>query len=163
MDETVPATLRRYRLDRDVLVETGELLQEAGQEELESVVVWVGRIVDDETAEVLSPLRPRQICFRTEDGVGVEVPPDAISELISALPQGMFVLARVHSHPGAAYHSPVDDTNMLIAHQGAISIVVPNFAADPIALERCSVNELRHGEGWIELSSWEVGERFEVR
>jgi len=162
MAEIVPRTLRYYHLDGDVLSETGELLREAGQEGLESVVVWLGRIIDDETAQVLAAHRPRQICFRSDDGVGVQIPLDAISELISGLSAGVVVLARVHSHPHEAYHSEVDDGNALIAHHGAISIVVPNFAAEPVHLQRCSVNELRHGEGWIELDPGEVEERFAV-
>jgi hypothetical protein len=51
---------------------------------------------------------------------------------------------------------------MLISHERAISIVVPNFASDGFHLAECSVNELRHGEGWIELSSAEVRDRFVV-
>ena len=90
------------------------------------------------------------------------MPQDALAELISALPEGTAILARVHSHPGKAYHSDLDDTNMLIAHQGAISIVVPDFARETVRLDRCSMNVLDHETGWRELSRRQVQERFEV-
>lgn len=158
----VPATLSRYRLPRSVIEDTGQLLRERGEQGLEAVVLWVGRVDTPEQATIMGAVRPGQIAYRGEDGCAVEVPPDALSEIISLLPEGMFVLARIHSHPTAAYHSKVDDTNMLIAHDGAISIVVPDFARAPVDLMKCSVNELRHGAGWRELGPTEVTDRFEV-
>ncbi|MEA2372640.1 MAG: hypothetical protein QOH12_3034 [Solirubrobacteraceae bacterium] len=160
---TIPGRLRRLDVPAEVLTETQELLREAGTEGLESTVLWLGRLVTSAVAEVLVVVRPRQVAYRTHEGVGVEVPEDALFELIAALPDGIVVLARVHTHPGTAYHSEVDDTNMLIAHDGAISIVVPDFARARIDLERCSVNELRHGEGWVELDAGAVRERLRVR
>lgn len=85
-----------------------------------------------------------------------------MTALIASLEPGVFVLCRVHSHPHEAYHSAVDDLNMLISHEGAISIVVPDFAAAPIELERCSVNELCHGRGWRELDVEEIRTRFTI-
>lgn len=159
----IPRDLRHIDLAADVLVDTRELLAEAGAESLESTVLWVGRITAPDSAEVLAAIRPRQVMYRTPEGVGVEVPQDSLFELIASLPEGIVVLARVHTHPGAAYHSELDDTNMLIAHDRAISIVVPDFARAPIDLANCSVNELRHGEGWVELDVTTVRDRFRVR
>lgn len=151
-----------YRVPAEVLVSSRDLLAEIGVEGFEAVVVWVGRWSGPSLGEVEAVWRPGQVCRRSEHGVGVEVPGEAISALISALGPDMLVLARVHTHPGCAYHSEVDDGNMLVAHQGAISIVIPDFARDPIELARCSVNELRHGEGWTELTAEEVTARFTV-
>ncbi|MGE5283088.1 MAG: hypothetical protein ACM3N0_12375 [Chloroflexota bacterium] len=153
---------RRYRISRGILEQSRELLAEAGAVGLESAVVWVGRLLEPSDAEVLRVERPEQLCFRTEAGVGVEILPEAISRLIADLQPGTLVLARLHSHPGCPYHSDVDDLNMLISHDGAISIVVPDFAAAPIDLTDCSVNELRHGQGWIELDAAEVTTRFRI-
>lgn len=158
----VPPTLRYYELAPKVLEDTYRLLGERGQLGLEAVVVWIGAVIDAETAQIVNAIRPGQIAYAGEGGCAVEVPPEALAELISLLPEDMFVLARVHTHPGEAYHSPVDDTNMLISHNGAISIVVPNFAQARIRLQRCSVNELRHGVGWVELTADDVVERFRL-
>lgn len=159
----VPPTLRRYVIPAEVVDDSRRLLRERGALGLEAVVVWVGSVVDDTTAEILAAVRPGQVAYRSGEGCAVEVPPEALSQLIAALPRGVYVLARLHTHPADAYHSEVDDTNMLISHDHAISIVVPNFARDELDLASCSVNELRHGFGWVELEPAEVADRFLVR
>ena len=158
----IPPTVRRYVVRQSVVKETWALLREAGEDGFESTVLWVGRVPDPETAEVLIPIRPRQVAYRSPEGVSVEVPQDALTELIASLPDHVHVLVRVHSHPGEAFHSSLDDTNMLISHNGALSIVVPDFGRGAADLLECSVNELRHGEGWRELSRNEVDERFVI-
>jgi hypothetical protein len=159
----VPPTLRRFLIPASVLVDSQQMLRERGELGLEAVVLWIGELLDATTADILAAVRPGQIAYRGEEGCAVEVPPEALSELVAALPRGVFVLARLHTHPGVAYHSEVDDTNMLISHDRAISIVVPHFARAQLDLSSCSVNELRHGQGWVELSPAEVAERFVVR
>lgn len=151
-----------YTVSQEVLARSRELLAEIGRDGFEAVVVWVGRRVDDGNAEVLAVWRPEQVCVRSADGVGVEVPAEAIADLIAALEPGTSILARVHTHPTDAYHSEVDNDNMLLSHQGAISVVVPDFAEAPIALAHCSVNELHHGIGWIELEPGAVERRFHI-
>jgi hypothetical protein len=158
----VPPTLEAYAIPHRILDDTGSLLRERGVLGLEAVVLWLGRVDGPRNASILAAVMPGQVAYRGESGCAVEVPPDALSDIVRLLPDGIFVLARIHTHPGAAYHSPVDDTNMLIAHQGAISIVVPDFATAPIDLAQCSMNELRHPTGWRELTDDEVARRFEV-
>lgn len=158
----VPPTLRHYTLERAVLERTSEFLRSRGEEGLEATVAWLGRVVDETHAEIVDAHAPEQIGYASDEGVAVEVTKRGLAEMISALPEGVFVLARVHSHPSAAYHSPLDDENMLISHEGAISIVVPHFARASMELATCSINELRHGQGWRELGPDEVAERFTV-
>jgi hypothetical protein len=158
----VPPTLRTYTLERAILERTAEFLRRRGDEGLEATVAWLGRVVDDTHAEIVDAYAPEQIGYASEDGLAVEVTRRGLTEIISALPEGVFVLARVHSHPVSAYHSPTDDENMLISHEGAISIVVPDFARAGMELGTCSVNELHHGRGWRELGPAEVADRFTV-
>jgi hypothetical protein len=158
----VPPSLCHFTVPRQVLADTRAMLAEPGERGLEAIVVWIGRPSDDEHAEVLWAARPSQVAYRSEEGLAVEVRPDDLLDLISSLPEGTAILARVHTHPGEAYHSALDDTNMLISHQGAVSIVVPDFAREPIALERCSLNVLDHDRGWVELTPAQIRERFEV-
>jgi len=155
MEQSLPFYLAKGLLER-----TQQLLSGPGREGYEAVVVWIGRREPGEPIEALMAVRPGQIAYRAAEGCAVEIPPDALTELIAALPAGLSVVARIHTHPTEAYHSPVDDTNMLISHEGAISIVVPNFARAPLDLLACSVNELHHDRGWVELSHREVTERF---
>jgi hypothetical protein len=159
---TLPLTLRNYIVPQEVIGATQAFLFARGVKGVEAVVVWIGIVVDDTTGEIVDAYAPEQIARRSEDGVSVEVTQQGLTQLISSLAEGTFVLCRVHSHPGEAYHSDLDDLNMLISHEGAISIVVPDFASNPIVLDRCSVNELIHGQGWRELAPREVTKRFKV-
>lgn len=159
----VPTLATVYGVPHAVLDETWELLRRRGEEGLEAVVLWLGGISDAGRAEILGPLFPPQIAYRSERGLAVEIPQDVLTELIAALPSGVRILARVHSHPTDAYHSELDDRNMLIGHEGAVSIVIPFFATGPVDLRTCSINQL-HGDGrWRELARSETYSRFVIR
>ena len=155
----IPPTLRNYVIPQHVLDQTREFLRERGEHGVEGVVLWLGEIVDDETGAVLAAYVPEQIGRCSELGVSVEVTAEGLTRLISDLPAGVFVLIRVHSHPTDAYHSDLDDDNMLISHPNAISIVVPDVS---IARARCSINPLRPGGGWVEPPPADVRNRFRV-
>jgi hypothetical protein len=153
---------KRFHVPYQVIHDTWEILREPGRQGLEASAVWLARAINGNSAQILTVWKPGQIARRTARGVSVEVTQEALSELIMSLPDGVFVAVRFHTHPGEAYHSEMDDSNMLISHEGAISIVVPSFAARSPDLSNCSVNELRHSVGWVELDDAEVAARFEV-
>lgn len=150
-----------YAIPASVIRNTRDVLRVAGREELEGVVLWIGRRHGTHV-EILGDYVPRQIAYRSEHGVAVQIPDDEIAMIIAWLPEGLAVACRVHSHPGAAYHSRTDDLNALLSHAGAISIVVPHFARDAVRLERCSVNELDDDFRWRELTARETRQRFQV-
>lgn len=152
----------RYMIPRSVLQASELFLSERGLARYEAVVVWIGRLVDDAIAVVDAPYAPEQIPLQTEDGVGVHIPGEAITRLIMSLEGEERVLARLHSHPAEAYHSETDDLNRLISHDGAMSVVVPDFAQNGILLTQCSINELAVPGGWRELAVDEVERRFEL-
>ena len=59
--------------------------------------------------------------------------------------------ARIHSHPSLAFHSPTDDHNPAITHDGALSVVVPFFGLGlRRGLDACAVY-LRNAQRWVEL------------
>lgn len=156
----MPTTLTNYTVPAETLEATAIFLRERGLKGVEGAVLWLGRVLTDTDAQIEQTYIPAQRAYRSEYGLAVAVDRADLSRLIRELPNGLFVLARVHSHAEDAYHSSTDDHNMLIAHNGAISIVVPRFAADGLDLLSCSVNELVHGSGWRELSAEEVKQRF---
>jgi hypothetical protein len=162
MLDHVPASVRSYSVPQQVLDETWQFLRDVGEEGLEAVVLWLGQVPDRARGEILAALTPPQVAYRSADGLAVEVPQDVLTNLIGALPARVHILVRVHSHATEAYHSQLDDTNMLIAHEGAVSIVVPDFAVGAADLRRCSVNVLGSDGRWSELSSREVEARFIV-
>src|SRR5689334_16022661 len=100
--ERVPTTLQSYDIPAEVIDQTRRVLKARGEEGLEAVVLWLGCPLDHHHAEVLRAYVPEQIAYRSQDGVGVEVTSEGLTKLISALPSGVFVLCRVHSHPGRA-------------------------------------------------------------
>jgi hypothetical protein len=120
-----PGPRSRYRVPRRVLVDTRELLLLSARKRVEGVVVWWGRMAAGDVVDVVAAYRPRQVAYRSPQGLSVEVPQEAISDMIVRLPAGVFVATRVHTHGGRAYHSDMDNANLLIAHEGAICIVVP--------------------------------------
>jgi hypothetical protein len=162
VDDAVSFLGATYVVPQAVLDATRHTLRVAGGKRLEAVVLWIASPRVQTAVEIVTELVPPQIAYRSRDGVAVQIPDDVIAEIIAALPAGFAVAARVHSHPSAAYHSSTDDDNALLSHQGAISIVVPDFARAPISLERCSVNERDDEHRWRELSADETLRRFRV-
>jgi proteasome lid subunit RPN8/RPN11 len=58
------------------------------------------------------------------------IPPDSMIEFTNHLRRRRLVLlAQVHSHPREAFHSNADDRWAVVRHEGALSIVVPEFAS----------------------------------
>jgi hypothetical protein len=48
-------------------------------------------------------------------------------QLAVALADTERYIARIHSHPGLAFHSETDNDNPVLTHEGALSIVAPWF------------------------------------
>jgi hypothetical protein len=72
-------------------------------------------------------------------------------ELALALGKDETYVARIHSHPGYAFHSPLDDNNPALRYEGALSIVVPYYGLGLRAgLHPCGVY-VRRERRWHEL------------
>ena len=81
----------------------------------------------------------------------VTVTPQGDLDLLVALSDEQRYFARVHSHPGLAFHSATDDANPVLTHEGAVSIVVPFFGLGlRTGLAACAVYVLSGGR-WTEL------------
>jgi hypothetical protein len=72
-------------------------------------------------------------------------------DIAAALSRDERYVARIHSHPWTAFHSPTDDANPVLTHNGALSIVVPFFGLGlRRGLDACAV--LRYHAGiWHDL------------
>lgn len=95
---------------------------------------------------------PRQHAHRDAYGhVNVEVPREGQMDLALALGPNDLYVARIHSHPGDAFHSAADDANPVISFEGGISIVVPFFGLGlRRGLDACAVYQFHDGS-WVEL------------
>lgn len=116
------------------------------------------------TAMIAGPIPrlvvPDQRARRTPHGVRVELTEQGQWELATALRPGETYFARIHSHPGEAFHSSTDDRNPVITFEGAISIVVPYFGLGlRRGLPACAVLRLTHGL-WEDLPPGPVRDRW---
>lgn len=99
-------------------------LQEAGQQGTECVVLWLGR-QEDTIIHVRQVYRPTQVA-RAEM---FYIPPDSMKALLSEISsKRLMIAAQVHSHPFKAFHSKADDVWAIVRHEGALSLVIPDFA-----------------------------------
>ncbi|GIL37013.1 Mov34/MPN/PAD-1 family protein [Phycicoccus sp. DTK01] len=106
---------------------------------------------------------PRQNARRDAFGsVNVEVPRAGQMDLALALGPDELYVARIHSHPGNAFHSPADDANPVITFEGGISIVVPYFGLGlRRGLDACAVYRFCDGS-WDELMAGPDRDRWIV-
>lgn len=125
-------------LNTALLKQAQELFEERGSHGLEGTAMIAG-----------PPPRliiPDQLARRTPYGVSVELTTQGQWDLAAALGPDETYLARIHSHPGEAFHSSTDDRNPVITFDGAISIVVPYFG---LGLRRglcaCAVLRMTNG------------------
>ncbi len=82
----------------------------------------------------------------------VEVTLNGKLELASALEADERYVSRIHSHPGPAFHSAIDDANPALTDDGALSIVAPFFGLGlRHGLDACAVLVMREGR-WTDLA-----------
>ena len=108
-----------------IVADTLAHLRAAGRDSKECVVLWLGRRLpaDATICEAYLPLqRARDDQFH--------IPPEGMTELMAYLrTHKRRLVAQVHSHPREAFHSLADDHWAIVRREGALSIVVPDFAA----------------------------------
>lgn len=154
---------RRYFIPEALVRRTWAFLREHGAHRQEGMALWGGR-TDGDPILVTKLVVPAQTAVRTAAGVCVAMAEQAKLGLRSQLRRGEHLVIRVHSHPGRAFHSRTDDENLVISHDGAISIVVPSFARDMRDdLTGAAVYEYAATRGWSRLTPRDLAERFVVQ
>lgn len=133
-------------------------LRDVGREGYEGFALWAGRRKGN-VFQVVETVIPTQQGLRSLNGVCVTVDGDELFRLnVHLFENGLSLVAQLHSHPGAAFHSETDDSFPIATTAGAFSLVVPNFAVHPFALERCATYRLIPGRGWVQLAPKSVCE-----
>lgn len=100
-------------------------LRVAGARHHECVVLWLG-CPSKRGIEVVDVYRPQQRAAKDM----FHIPPAGMAALRTTLRRDrVMVAAQVHSHPHEAFHSLADDQWAIVRHVGALSLVVPEFAA----------------------------------
>jgi hypothetical protein len=148
---TVPVHIARKTLDT---------LRESGARGVEGVALWLARPANGEiaVAQVYTPEHEADLDY-------FHIPPQAMSGLLRHLGEtNTFIAAQVHSHPYDAFHSRADDKWAIVRHEGALSLVVPNFAIhtfDHNFSDEVAAFRLDHNNIWRELV--EVERRASIR
>jgi proteasome lid subunit RPN8/RPN11 len=129
--------------------QTLEALRDAGHKGVERVVFWLGHRNEAGRCTVVETYTPQQ-----EAAVDYfRIPPDGMIAFMRHLRrQHVVLLAQVHSHPDAAFHSLADDKWAVVRHVGGLSIVVPTFAFGATAANfetRSAVFCLTSDDRWL--------------
>jgi hypothetical protein len=113
---------------RAILAETLSIVRRDGLSGVESVVLWLGsRHGTEGGGNVLSVYRPIHTARRDR----FHIAETGMRELMGQLrARRQTLLAQVHTHPGEAFHSQADDEWAVVTHEGALSVVLPRFAAN---------------------------------
>lgn len=125
-----------------VVQETHRHLRAKGRTREEGVVLWCGTFEPPTITRAIVPLQ--------HTGMGRFVVPLAERQRITRQLAGSeeVIVAQVHSHPRAAFHSEVDDEEALPRRVGSYSLVVPHFAARPDLLEEAALFRLEANGTW---------------
>ena len=64
--------------------------------------------------------------------------------------KSLTVVADAHTHPREAFQSSSDRTNPMVAREGHIAIIVPNFGKKPVRLQELGIYEYTGQHEWLD-------------
>lgn len=142
-----------FRVSPDVMAMTLEAFRKTGRRGYECFVLWFGR-QSDAGIDVVHAEVPRQRSTHVSQGCHVHVSGEELFRMSTvAADLGLMIVAQAHAHPEESYHSQVDDERPLVGLPGALSLVVPDFGAEPIDIDRWSLFRLLGRDRWEELDA----------
>ncbi|ACS40458.1 MULTISPECIES: Mov34/MPN/PAD-1 family protein [Methylobacteriaceae] len=143
-----------------ILAETLDRLRVGGRRGEERAVLWLARSASAAPTPVQEVYEPEQAT--AEDYF--HLPPASMRALMGHLrAHRLKIVAQVHTHPGRAFHSEADDAWAIVRHRGALSLVLPRFAATATPgtfLEEAMVYELSDAGLWEHVRR--PGERIRI-
>ena len=137
--------MAEFLVPRKLVLEATTFLRAAGREHAEGRVLWVGRFSKSNRFHLTRSIIPRQ----TVTAVETTVDGDELLKIARDCHAREEILAiQLHSHPGPAYHSNVDNELAITTEIGSLSIVVPSFSKHHRdRLDGCAFFRLM-GDGW---------------
>lgn len=132
------------------IAQTLQVLQASGKRHHEGIVFWLGRRTDEriDIAEVYEPAHEAKADY-------FHIPPRSMQALQQELrTKHLMIAAQVHSHPMESFHSRADDAWAVIRHVGAVSIVLPYFAANTSTdsfFEDAAIFQLNATNRWLHV------------
>jgi hypothetical protein len=126
-------------------------LRAMGGEGVEGVALWAGQM-QERTFEVQTTIIPAQTASQLENGLLYAVDGDELYRINHWLYKNKQTLvAQLHSHPGEAYHSEMDDRYPIVATLGGLSIVIPDFGFNAFSLNDLAVYRLSPEKIWADM------------
>jgi hypothetical protein len=134
------------RVPRQIFEETFASLRRCGAGRRECQALWVGPWSDPEL--VTKVVHPRH----SASAIGFDVDEDWFNDFWTRLADhNLGVRLQVHTHPGVAYHSSIDDENPVVATPGFLSLVIPNFALGPVGFDGAFLAQIDEPGKWKQV------------
>ncbi len=146
-------------LSVDIYEKTIQILREYGNELLEALVLWVG-IESNNVFNIKEVWFPNQ----ANSPISYYVTDIDVHLINVKLNQKKYsAIAQIHTHPGSAYHSNIDDQYPIMVLPGSFSIVIPELGKISVQknLNAMVVYRLIFGD-WILQDRKEVNEIFKI-
>lgn len=154
--------IERIHIENSLILDAFELLRSAGEKGYESVALF-GGFEAGNSFYVKKVIFPKQYGYNLDQGLMYSVDGEELHRINVWLYENrMSLIAQIHSHPGEAYHSEMDDRFPIVDTYGGISIVVPNFAFGIISLKDCMIYRLSLNKTWNELKLTEIETLFQI-
>ena len=154
---------REIHVAKSIIKETEEFCRSKGKDGYEAKVYWIGKSESEGTALVTRVFIPKQLARKSLYGVSVEVPEEGNIELIESLKNDELALIKLHTHPRNAFLSKTDIENPFFRHEGAISIIIPDFCRKTLSnLNECCVNIFKNSK-WIALNNEQIKMLFRIK
>ncbi|WP_435626586.1 Mov34/MPN/PAD-1 family protein [Candidatus Ferrigenium straubiae] len=142
--------IQAVMVPRQVIEDGQEFMRAAGGMGREGMVLWAGR-PEGPTFRVTDLVIPQQKGVSSRDGVCVIVEGVELARLNMELHKRQLqFIAQVHSHPGAAYHSEMDDEFAVATKIGCFSLVVPDFAKRPFSFNETAIYRINSAGEWLD-------------
>lgn len=151
-------SINKIVMSRNVLTKTFEFLQHHGEGGNESHAIWVGTQKDN-VFTISDVWFPEQ----TNNTISYEVSEDEEFRInVELNKQGLTTIAQIHTHPGSAFHSEVDDDWPSVFLPGSLSVVIPDFGFIKID-DVASWEVYRYDEkDWRHITKPEVQKLFQI-
>lgn len=144
----LPKIITALHVSEKIVGETRRLFEPFRANSVEGCVLWYGEVLADGVCTVVEAIRPEQQNRPQNYAISAEAM-RAVRRLVR--PRNLLLLTQIHSHPQSAYFSEWDAVSALNKQQGALNLVIPNFANVNWAdlTKFCMVECNRDGD-WIE-------------
>lgn len=144
----------RYQVPAAMLQETFAILRKCGRGRSECQALWLSEWAHLE--RISAVVHPRH----SSHGGGFQVVSSWINDLWLDLSRtGRGIRVQIHTHPGEAFHSAIDDAYPIIHEIGFLSLVIPDFGLGPVGFRHAYLAEIASDGTWKQMP---IASRLEV-